>query len=190
MGQSNMLGMGAIAGDKDGTLEYAVKTKHLYPYLIDGAGHWTVRKDVRNVFIMGSGNASFEKSKLKHNEWMTVKGSTIGPELGIANFVAKASNGPVMMLKSCIGDRGLGWDLLPPGSESYEFTHKNVTYVHAGYHQSPEQWQKGTQPKPIRWMAGEQYDGDTSRVKHILANLNTYYPGATSYEIAGFLWWQ
>ena len=32
MGQSNAVGMGNVAGDKDGTLEKAVKTEKLYPY--------------------------------------------------------------------------------------------------------------------------------------------------------------
>jgi len=35
MGQSNMLNFGKVNGDKDGTLEHAVKNKNLYPYLID-----------------------------------------------------------------------------------------------------------------------------------------------------------
>ena len=33
MGQSNMLEMGNVAGDKDGTLEHAVKKEGLYPFL-------------------------------------------------------------------------------------------------------------------------------------------------------------
>lgn len=187
-----MLGEGHIGpANENGTLEYAVKTKHLYPYLVDAAGNWTVRKDVRNVFVMGSGNASFNKSKVEHNEWMTVTGKTIGPELGIGTYVGNFTKGRVMLLKSCIGDRALGWDLLPPGSERFEFNDTtNVTWVHAGYHDSPSQWKKGTQPEPIGWEAGEQYDGDTARAAHILAELNTYYPGATSYEVAGFFWWQ
>ena len=51
------------------------------------------------------------------------------------------------------------------------------------YHQSPEKWTKGTTPKPIGWMAGEQYDGDTADAAHILANIGDFYPGATEYEI-------
>lgn len=186
-----MLGMGHISGNENGTLEYAVKTEHLYPYLVDGAGNWSVSKDVRNVFIMTSGNATFNHSKLEHNEWMTVKGNTIGPELGIGHFVSDFNKGPVMILKSCIGNRALGWDLLPPGSERFDYTdNKNTTWTYAGYHDSPLSWKKGTQPQPMGWMAGEQYDGDTANAKHILADLSTYYPGASSYEIAGFFWWQ
>jgi hypothetical protein len=96
-----------------------------------------------------------------------------------------------MMLKSCIGDRALGWDLLPPGSPSFDYEDsKNVTYTYAGYHQSPARWVKGTTPKPIGWEAGIQYDGDLARADTVLADLDTYYPGANGYEIAGFFWWQ
>ena len=54
LGQSNMLGFGKIKGG-DGSLEHAIKEKNLYPYLVDEAGNWTERKDVRNVRVMGSG---------------------------------------------------------------------------------------------------------------------------------------
>ena len=56
LGQSNMLGFGKISGaDKPGTLEHATGTEQLYPYLVDEAGKWTERMDVRNVRVMGSG---------------------------------------------------------------------------------------------------------------------------------------
>lgn len=192
MGQSNMLGMGAIDGNTNGTLEYAVKTEHKYPYLMNQQGQWTTFEDVRNVFIMGSGNASFDQAKLQHNEWMTAGvGATIGPELGIGSAIRNFSKSNVMLLKSCIGDRALGWDLLPPGSPSFDYTDSsNITWTYAGYHQSPMKWKKGTQPVPIGWMAGEQWDGDTANAAHILNDLGTYWPNATKYEIKGFFWWQ
>jgi hypothetical protein len=188
LGQSNMLGFGKVAGDKDGTLEYAVKKKGKYRYLIDDAGKWTERKDVRNVRVMGSGTGAM---KLFNNEWLTIKGGTIGPEIGIGHHVGEATDAPVLLLKSCIGNRALGWDLLPPGSEGFEFTDsKGVTWVHPGYKGSPERWQKGTEPKKIDWYAGMQYDGDIARAKQVLSELDKYYPGAKKYEIAGFFWWQ
>lgn len=61
---------------------------------------------------------------LMNNEWMSIKGGTIGPEYGIGHPVANAIDAPVMILQSCIGNRSLGWDLLPPGSEPYEFEGK------------------------------------------------------------------
>jgi hypothetical protein len=105
-----------------------------------------------------------------------------------------------LILKTAIGNRSLGWDLLPPGSPSYEYDlevkekgakeAQTKTFVYAGYGQSPDKWEKGTEPTPIGWKAGVQYDGDIARAKEVLADLETYYPGAQGYEIAGFLWWQ
>lgn len=195
MGQSNMLGEGKIKGNTtNGTLEFAVQAEHKYTYLWNASSNtWAVSPTVRNVFIMGSGNASFEKSKLEHNEFMTVTGNTIGPELGIGSALGNFTDAPVMALKSCIGNRALGWDLLPPDSPSFDYQdprNASLVWTYAGYHQSPNRWEKGTTPKPIGWEAGEQYDGDTNRTAHILADLDTYYPGAASYEIAGFFWWQ
>ena len=182
MGQSNMLGAGRVAGDKDGTLEHAVKAKKKYPYLVDDAGQWTVRKDVRYVRVAGTGTGNMRQC---NNEWMTVK-ENIGPELGIGHYVGHVTDAPVMILKSCTGNRSLGWDLLPPGSERYEYEGK----IYAGYKDSPESWDKGTEPKPINWYAGMQYDGDVRNAKTVLAELDKYYPGAKKYEVAGFFFWQ
>lgn len=197
LGQSNMLGEGKMLGSQDGTLEYATQTKGLYPYLLD-SGSWSVRDDVRNVFIMGSGNQSFEKSTLFHNEWMTpnpTKKKTIGPELGIGYTVGDAIEAPVMMLKSCIGNRALGWDLMSPGTGRREWTDSSgKTWIQGGYHDSFDHYEKGTEePKhnPTGWLAGIQWDGDIGRAHRILQDLDTYYPGgAKDFEVAGFFWWQ
>jgi len=184
MGQSNMLGFGKIgAADKPGSLTHAVKEKNKYPYLVDDAGNWTERKDVRNVRVMGSGTGSM---RVFNNEWMTIKGRNIGPEIGIGHYVGHVTDAPVLILKSCIGNRSLGWDLLPPGSKQFE----QDGMIYAGYKDSPDKWKKGETPKPIGWYAGMQYDGDVANAKKVLAELDKYYPGAKKYEIAGFFWWQ
>ncbi len=182
LGQSNMLNMGKLK-----KLEPLVKEKGKYPYLVDDAGNWTVRKDVRNVRVMGSGGPG--KMRVFNNEWMTIKGN-VGVEIGIGHHLGNAVDAPVMILKSAIGNRSLGWDLLPPGSERYEFEEKGKTWIYAGYGDSPDRWEKGTEPKKIGWKAGIQYDGDIARAKKALSELGTYYPGATKYEIAGFFFWQ
>jgi len=201
LGQSNMVGMGRIAGG-EGSLENAVKAKRKYPYLVDEAGNWIERKDVRFVrYMQGRG--------MLNNEWMTVKSGTIGPEFGIGHVVGNAVDAPVMILKSCIGNRSLGWDLLPPGSERYEVVQKDKagvekTLVYAGYKDRPDSWEmdktkgKATEPPPwldkagkvINWYAGKQYDDDTADAKKVLAELDKHYPGATKYEVAGFFFWQ
>ena len=198
MGQSNTLEMGKVAGDKDGTLEHATKSEGLYPFMVDDSGAWTTRNDVRNVHVMGSGGPG--KTSVRRNDWLTVSGNKIGIETGIGHHLGNALDEPVLILKSSIGNRSLGWDLLPPGSPSYEYelevrdrktkqTEKK-TFVYAGYGQSPLSWEKGSEPKPIGWKAGVQYDGDVARAKEVLEKLGEFYPGASGYEVAGFLWWQ
>ncbi|MEM0924680.1 MAG: sialate O-acetylesterase [Planctomycetota bacterium] len=191
MGQSNMLGFGRVKPKKDvadGSLSHAVHEKKLYPYLVDEAGNWTERKDVRNVRVMGSGLGGM---RVLLNEWLTISGGNIGPEIGIGHHLGHEVDAPVMLLKSCIGNRALGWDLLPPGSEGFEFTDaKGETWIHPGYKGSPERWKKGTEPKTINWYAGMQYDGDVARAKQVLERLEEYYAGANGYQVAGFFWWQ
>jgi len=193
MGQSNMVGMGKIVGE-EGSLENAIKVKKKYPYLVDDAGNWTERMDVRFVRMMqGKG--------LMNNNWMGIKGGTIGPEFGIGHVVGNVVDAPVMILKSCIGNRALGWHLLPPGSARFE----DGDQVYAGYRDSPNSWAKGTEPKPADWKegavtlkgdqpagwyAGKEYDDDTRDAKTVLADLDKHYPGAKSYEVAGFFYWQ
>ncbi len=186
MGQSNTLEMGQVKGG-EGSLENAVKTKNLYPYLVDDSGKWTVRNDVRNVSVMEKRS----KMNVYRNDWLTVNDKKIGIEIGVGHLLGAAIEEPVMILKSSIGNRSLAWDLLPPGSERY--TIDGVTYC--GYKDHPTAellprpgWKYPG--KPVKWYAGKQYDDDVANAKNILENLSEYYPGATSYEVAGFFWWQ
>lgn len=183
MGQSNTLEMGKVTPDLG----------EKYPFLVDEAGKWTVRQDVRNVSLMQKG----ESMNVYRNDWLTVGGNKLGIEQGIGHQLGNAIDAPVMVLKSSIGNRSLGWDLLPPGSERYEFeltdnkTKETKTYIIAGYKDSPDKWEKGTEkPEGIAWYAGKQYDDDVGNAKKALAELDKYYPGAKGYEVAGFLWWQ
>ncbi len=174
LGQSNMVGLGKIA-----LLEEAVKTKKKYPYMVDETGAWSVRKDVRNVYIMSLA--------LQHNDWMSVTNrKSLGPEYGIGHTIGQVTEAPVMILKSCIGNRSLGWDLLPPGSEPYEAGGKTIP----GYRGTPEDPKGNGQKIEGKWYAGKQYDDDIEGAKKILADLGTYYPGATKYEVVGFFFWQ
>jgi hypothetical protein len=166
MGQSNAVGAGKVAN-----LEAPVKQNKKYPYLLDEAGNWVVRQDVRNVRVMCSGAGPW---KMYVNEWMTISGKTMGLEFGIGHPLGNAIAAPVMILKSCIGNRALSWDLLPPGAEGY-----------AGNLETPRK------PKDVKdWYAGVQYDGDVRAALDVLADLKTYYPKATKYEVAGFFFWQ
>ena len=91
LGQSNMVGAGQVKGG-DGSLEFAVKEKKKYPYLVQEDGKWTERQDVRFVQYMSG------KGPLR-NEWMTVTGGKLGPEYGIGHALGNAIDAPVMILK-------------------------------------------------------------------------------------------
>ena len=197
LGQSNMVGMGKVGGP-DGSLTHAVKEKKKYGYLVDAAGEWVERPDVRFVRVMSGRGGGMQQF---NNEPLTVKTcKTIGPEFGIAKPLGDAVDAPVMLLKSCIGNRSLGWDLLPPGSERYEFEGK----VYPAYKERPDSWPadpakgKATEPppwvdkngKPIDWYAGKQWDDDIAHAKVVLGDLGKYHPGATKFEVAGFFFWQ
>jgi len=176
MGQSNMIGFG-----KPSKLQGIAAEK--FPYLVDDADEWTVRRDVRNVFVMCSGNSPAKDYK---NEWMTISGN-IGPEIGIGHYVGHVTDAPVLILKSCIGNRSLGWDLLPPGSKPYEHGGK----TQPGYRGTPDDPGGDTGGDMSKgWYAGCQYDGDVAAAKKALENLDHYYPGAKDYEVTGFFWWQ
>ena len=185
MGQSNMLGFGRIGpAEKRGTLLDLTKNRNKYPHLVDDTGKWTERRDVRYVQVMHRNG----KMSTLRNDWLTVKGNHIGPELQFGHIMGQLLDEPVLVLKSCIGNRSLGWDLLPPGSEQFEFEDK----IYAGYKQSPLSWDKGTEPKPINWYAGKQYDDDVSDAKRVLSDIAKYYPEykEQGFEVAGFVWWQ
>lgn len=197
LGQSNMVGLGKVTGG-EGSLEHAVKQANKYPWLIDDAGRWSERQDVRYVRVMSGRGGGMQQF---NNEWMTVATcKTIGPEFGIGHHLGDALTEPVLILKSCIGNRSLGWDLLPPGSERFLHSGK----VHAAYGEKPPSWPVveadglATAPppfvdkagKPIDWHAGKQWDDDIAHAKKILEKLPTYYPGAQGYEVAGFFFWQ
>jgi hypothetical protein len=144
-----MLGRGHIKGAQNGSLEFAVHTEHKYPYLLDASGAWRVAKTVRNVAVMGSGGPNATVA-LHHNEFMTAGvGSTFGPEFGIGFMLGNFTSQPVMALKSCTGNRALGWDLLPPESPSFDYTVPNKTvYTYAGFTRAPAAGSRAW-PRPL-----------------------------------------
>jgi Carbohydrate esterase, sialic acid-specific acetylesterase len=180
MGQSNMVGMGEVGPEsKNNSLEYYCKKENKYPHLIDDAGKWIVRNDVRCAMVTCD----------QQTGWLEPgygAGDKIGPELGFGHVVGHAIDAPVLLIKACIGNRSLGWDLLPPGSERFEEGGK----MHAGYKDPQPSWDKGAEPAAGGWYAGKQYDDDTANAKAALESLDSSYPGAKKYEVAGFVFWQ
>ena len=180
MGQSNMVGMGELGPETTkGTLAYLTRTEKKYPFLVDG-DKWTERKDVY-----------YYDARLKKGAALSPtanNGKSIGPEVGFGYVMGHVLDEPVLVLKSCTGNRSLGWDLLPPGSKQYTFEGK----TYAGYKDTPDSWVEGQPKKEVKWYAGKQYDDDMANAKEALRTIAKWYPGYKDqgYEIAGFVWWQ
>jgi hypothetical protein len=187
MGQSNMVGFGDVGGTSEGTLRHAVDNGK-YPHLVDDSGNWNTRNDVYYVHNQGSGGTG-DNGSIVDDTYLTPEGlGHIGPEIGFGNVVGHATDAPVMLVKSAIGNRALGWDLAPPGTPQRDYD----GYTYPAYGGSPERWETGTDPEPIGWQAGLQYDGDVHRAHRVINNIGDYYPDyqGQGYEIAGFVWWQ
>jgi hypothetical protein len=173
--------------DIPGTLKSVVGYDGKFKYLVDDKGEFLPRND---VWYKGVVTATADK-------WLDIgcgaSATSIGPELGFGHMVGNFHDEPVLILKASQGNRSLGWDFLPPGSESFEATdEEGISWTYAGYKQSPDRWQKGTEPKPIKWYAGKQYDDCFNAAKEVLAKFDEKYPQwkGRGYEIAGFGWWQ
>jgi alpha-galactosidase len=168
--------------DIPGTLSTVVKQDGKFPDLVDADGNWVERKD---VWYKGVVTATADK-------WLSVGcgagSNNIGPELGFGHILGDHHDEPVLILKASQGNRSLSWDFLPPGSERFEHEGK----IYAGYKDSPNSWDKGTEPKPINWYAGKQYDDCFGAAHEVLKNFDSEFPHwkGRGYEIAGFAWWQ
>lgn len=171
-----------VRTDIPGTLTTVVKQDKKFRHLIDDQGNWKPRSD---VWYKGVVTATA-------NKWLSVgcgaSPNSIGPELGFGHIVGDHHDEPVLILKASQGNRSLGWDFLPPGSERYE----HEGFIYAGYKDSPLRWEKGAKPEPINWYAGKQYDDCFNAAHHVLENFDKEFPHwkGRGYEIAGFGWWQ
>jgi arylsulfatase A len=183
MGQSNMVGFGAVGPEETpGTLAHVVKKEGKFRHVLDAAGDWKVRDDVWCVQV----TAGARKGWLEPG--FGARPQFIGPEFGFGHVIGDVHGDPVLLIKASQGNRSLGWDILPPGSERY--TVDGRTY--AGYGDTPESWIEGQPKKAVDWYAGKQYDDFVRDTHRVLDNLGEYFPAAQGRrpEIAGFVWWQ
>ena len=166
--------------DIPGLLSTLVHEDKKFPHLIDDEGNWTARGDVTyKGVISATGQGPLT---------VGIQGNTIGPEMQFGHIMGYYHDEPVLLIKASIGNRSLGWDILPPGSE--RFTHDGRVY--AGYKDTPDSWVEGEPKKVVDWYAGKQYDDYTTAIHDVLDNFDTLFPEYKDqgYEVAGFVWWQ
>lgn len=173
--------------DIPGTLKSVVGFDGKFKYLVNDKGEFVPRDDVWYTGVVTA----------VANQWLDIgcgaNAVSIGPELGFGHVMGNYHDEPVLILKASQGNRSLGWDFLPPGSERFEVTDaEGKAWVYAGYKQTPDRWEKGTEPKTVDWYAGKQYDDCFNAAKEVLAKFDEKYPQwkGRGYEIAGFGWWQ
>ena len=112
----------------------------------------------------------------------------IGPELQFGHVVGDFHAEPVLLIKAAQGNRSLGWDFLPPGSE--RFTYEGRTY--AGYGDRIPSWTEQDPGHEVDWYGGKQYDDSVRAVRDLLQQFGERFPqyAERGYELAGFVWWQ
>ncbi len=147
-GQSNMVGFGRRSGSGPGTLQTMVLQENKFPHLHDGSG-WITREDVRYRGLIAAAGDDLLKPEFGATS------SDFGPEYGFGHVMGWYHDEPVLIIKVAQGNRGLGWDILPPGSE--QFTIGDTVY--AGYGDSPEEWDIDNEsPTPAAWYGGLTFD--------------------------------
>lgn len=164
-----------------GDLGHVVDELGRFRHLRAEDGSWVKRPDVfLNDAYMGKGSSA------PHG--VEACGPTFGPELGFGFVMGTFHDEPVIVMKADIGNRSLGWDILPPGSERYTFEGKE----YPGYGETIDADGTIRKPKEGEWYAGKQYDDYTAAIRTVLDNFGERYPPFKDqgYEVAGFLWWQ
>jgi len=103
-----------------GDLETVTKQDHMFTYLLDDAGKWTVRNDVfykeARLHPEGAGSPLSANSN---------NGKSIGPELGFGYVMGTFHDEQVLLIKTAQGNRSLGFDFRPPSSGRAEAADEN-----------------------------------------------------------------
>jgi len=138
-----------------GDLDIVTKRDKKFPHLIDDKGEWTVRNDVY-----------FQEARIRFSGGpLTVRGRSIGPELGFGHVMGYYHDEQVLLIKTAMGNRALGFDFRPPSS--------------------------GRKAPDNKWESLE-YKLMVEGIRKTLDQIAEIVPNykGQGYEIAGFAWWQ
>jgi alpha-galactosidase len=142
-----------------GDLETVTRRDKKFPWLIDDKGQWTVCSDVwfQEARIAPEGKGCPLTA--------TSNGKSIGPELGFGYVMGCYHDAEVLLIKTAMGNRALGFDFRPPSS---------------GRTDPNSQWESA------------EYRLMVEGVHKTLDRIDKVVPGykGQGYELAGFVWWQ
>ena len=142
-----------------GDLEAVAKREGKFSWLVDDKGEWSVRNDVyfQEARVAKEGKGSPLSA--------TSNGKTIGPELGFGHVLGTFHDEQVLLIKTAMGNRALGFDFRPPSS---------------GRNDPASEWES------------LEYKLMVEGVRKTLDNIDKVVPGykGQGYEIAGFAWFQ
>jgi len=183
---SQSVGSAALWAEKTdlegmGDLEWVIAKLGKFKSLKNAQGEWVERPDVLLCdAYMGKGASAPMSAK--------AVGPTFGPELGFGWVMGEFHDEPVIVMKADIGNRSLGWDILPPGTESWEHDGR----MYPGYGLTLDENGKPVKPAEGAWYAGKQYDDYTASIHAVLDSFKEKYPqyAEQGFEVAGFVWWQ
>ena len=143
----------------NGDLEAVAKREGKFPWLVDAKGEWTVRNDVyfQEARVAKEGKGSPLSP--------TSNGKSIGPELGFGHVLGTFHGEQVLLIKTAMGNRSLGFDFRPPSSGRTD---------------------------PGNKFESAEYKLMVEGVRKTLGNIAKVVPGYKDqgYEIAGFVWFQ
>ena len=145
-----------------GDLVGLTQKENKFPYLLDDAGKWAARNDVTYTDPrLFPTRASSPLSATSNN------GKSIGPELGFGCVMGTFHDEQVLLIKTSMGNRSLGFDFRPPTSGT------------------------SGQPGAEQW-EGLEYRLMVEGVHKTLDQIDKVVPGyqGQGYEIAGFGWFQ
>jgi hypothetical protein len=143
----------------NGDLDAVAKREGKFPWLTDAKGEWTVRNDVyfQEARVAEDGKGSPLSP--------TSNGKSIGPELGFGHVLGTFHDEQVLLIKTAMGNRALGFDFRPPSS--------------------------GRTDPDNKWESLE-YKLMVEGVRKTLGKIDKVVPGykGQGYEVAGFAWFQ
>jgi hypothetical protein len=182
-GQSNMQGHAKVS-----TFEHIGMDPTTKPLLAEMLNADGTPKVCERVWISSLGSADTEQTgKLTAGFGASQGGPKIGPEFTFGIYIEKATDAPILLIKTAWGGKSLNTDFRPPSAGPYVFNEAQLATFQ----------KQGKELATIR-AAKEKETGVNYRlmiehVKKVLADIKRVVPGydaAQGYELTGFVWFQ